>query len=71
VEGERVAVFDEAGEGEPAADVAALWPLDLDHPGTEVAEPHGSHRTREELAEIEHEKAVERKRCGHFSPSSE
>ena len=47
------------GEIEPAAEVAPVGALDLDHPRAEVAEPQGGERPRQELAHVEDEEPVE------------
>jgi len=68
---EQCAVLIERGFGEEqrSAGIAAVGPLDLDHPGAEIAEAQRAGWPRQELAEIEHNNAVERQCAGRSIPA--
>ena len=49
----RVAADLGVGQIEAAAEIAPVWPLDLDHPRPQVAEAQRGERPRQELAHVE------------------
>ena len=65
----RVAADLGVGQVEAAAEVAPVWPLDLDHPRAKVAEAQRRERSRQELAHIENYQPLKQS-LAHALPST-